>query len=255
MLSIEYLRELVITFGRAFSGTPHWLTWVPGAAATLVFAAIAWRSLRAARKANEMTRELAIRQDTVRLKNQITEQMTTILDLNVELIEHTGINYISEQYLIINSKKYMQAIHKPIAEMSNKPLFTSNFKIVYEYYKAWHNYLIEHIAIISGNVENTSLANYRPTHTTVNSTIHSLREIGRHLRLSFEIIAEYSTEDFQKRLKYEKESIRSFYSRRDEYESKQNIKINNVKLYNLLTRAIKKLNALERYTYQPQDFL
>lgn len=57
MLSIEYLYELVIIIGRAFYGEPHWMTWFTGAAATLVFAAIAGFSLKAARKANKISRK------------------------------------------------------------------------------------------------------------------------------------------------------------------------------------------------------
>jgi|GEM_PF-6867058 len=129
MLSIEYLRELVITFGRVLGSTPHWLTWLPGAAATLVFAAIAGFSLRAARKANELTSQIALQRlimediaDIAKVTNPLSfskqeakrlAQLKNISQTVVEKVSFSAFFPITSEFIVRIGNSYK---HKDMRE-------------------------------------------------------------------------------------------------------------------------------------------
>lgn len=201
------------------SNVPHPLEWLPGAIATLIFAAIALFSLLAARTANKKAQtaidvavEQAKKQETIRLRDKILEQMKEVLETTIqykrkkkELLEkiNNGLHKFNATQELVDS------IEVTMDKIAINPFFTSKLRLLSSYYNVWYRNLKNAITVMDKTVTLIHDGNYLvrdySSYDIQDLVVWSIMAFYDYLHYDFSAIMDYSIDEFEQRLCYEKE--------------------------------------------------
>jgi|GEM_PF-4933935 len=181
------LLEKMDNVAAAVSGEPHpiyWIGAIGGVVATIIFACIAYHSLRAARKANKLAEQ-------INLRNKLIDDFTPIVEHSSELLR-----------LLLDKEQDKDKYFRELTMISNK--LKSRFHF-YSGYTITGKYLYSYYREIIENIDSRNWTELTPGDNIFKPFIYHKTIMQIFLELS-----QLSRDDLKRRRELENESFNSY---------------------------------------------